>query len=106
MPTLTKTVYAAAILAFLAFSAPAAAHDFWINHSGYKSPIDGTHCCGNNDCFSFSADEVKVTASGYSLPTGEVVPFSEAQQSEDGAYWRCKRYDGSRRCFFAPQPSS
>ena len=94
-----------AMLTFLAFSAPTAAHDFWINHSGYKSPT-GEHCCGNNDCFSFKPEDVKITAAGYSLPSGEVVPFSEAQQSEDGAYWRCKRYDGSRRCFFAPQPAS
>jgi hypothetical protein len=28
--------------------------------------------------------------------------YSEAQQSEDGSFWRCKRYDGSRRCFFVP----
>ena len=103
--TLSKTVLAAITLILLSTSPPAAAHDFWINHSGYKAPT-GEHCCGNNDCFSFSADEVKITPSGYSLPSGEVVPFSEAQQSEDGEFWRCKRYDGSRRCFFAPQQGS
>ena len=103
--TLSKTALAGAVLALFWYSPPAAAHDFWINHSGYKSPT-GEHCCGNNDCFAFSSDEVTITPSGYSLPTGEVVPFSEAQTSEDGAYWRCKRYDGSRRCFFAPQQGS
>jgi hypothetical protein len=36
----------------------------------------------------------------------ETVPFAETQPSPDGAYWRCKRPDGSRRCFFAPMPSS
>lgn len=35
----------------------------------------------------------------------ETVPFSEAMPSPDGEYWRCKRPDGSRRCFFAPPPS-
>jgi hypothetical protein len=33
------------------------------------------------------------------------VPFNEAQPSPDGEYWRCKRPDGSRRCFFAPPPT-
>jgi len=36
---------------------------------------------------------------------GEIVPFSEVQPSPDGEYWRCKRPDGSRRCFFAPPPT-
>src|SRR5262245_61926059 len=26
--------------------------------------------------------------------------------SPDGEFWRCKRPDGSRRCFFAPPPST
>jgi hypothetical protein len=91
-------------LAFVS-SSPASAHDFWINHGNYKSP-DGTHCCGDNDCRALAPEEVKITPRGYALMNGELVPFSEAQPSEDGEYWRCKRYDGSRRCFFAPQPSS
>jgi hypothetical protein len=36
----------------------------------------------------------------------ESVPFAEAQPSPDGEFWRCKRPDGSRRCFFAPPPST
>ena len=36
----------------------------------------------------------------------EVVPYSRALPSPDGAYWRCKRPDGSPRCFFAPPPGS
>ena len=36
----------------------------------------------------------------------ELVPFSEAQPSPDGACRRCKRADGSRRCFFAPPPGT
>ena len=104
--TSSKTTFASSILVLLVCSPPAAAHDFWINNSGYRSPVDGSHCCGNNDCRAFEPDEVRVTPSGYALPTGELVPFSEAQKSEDGEYWRCKRYDGSRRCFFAPMPSS
>jgi len=90
----------------LALASPAAAHDFWINHGNYSSP-EGVHCCGDNDCFVVPANDMQSTPRGWLIKSlGEVVPFSEAQASEDGAFWRCKRYDGSRRCFFAPQPSS
>jgi hypothetical protein len=78
---------------------------FWINNGHYKSPT-GEHCCGPNDCQRVDAEAVSITPRGYELVGGELVPFAEAQTSEDGEYWRCKRYDGSRRCFFAPQPSS
>jgi hypothetical protein len=79
------------------------AHDHWISHGRYRSPIDGTHCCGDNDCFLVPEPNVKVTPQGYVLETGEHVPYSEALASEDGHYWRCKKLDGSRRCFFAPR---
>lgn len=104
--TYLKTLPGAA-LALLLYAPTASAHDFWINHSGYKSPVDGTHCCGNNDCFEFSAEEVAATPAGWLVKAlGETIPYSEAQASEDGKFWRCKKWDGSRRCFFAPQPSS
>lgn len=80
----------------------AQSHDLWINNGGYTSTVDGSGCCGDTDCVSFKEGLVKVTPAGYSLPSGEVVPFAEAQVGEDGYYWRCKRYDGSRRCFFTP----
>lgn len=93
------------LLASLLGSPPARAHDLWINHGNYSSP-NGEHCCGAQDCQTLAPDAVKVTPGGYSLKNGEVVPFSEAIGSEDGQYWRCKRQDGSRRCFFAPQPAT
>lgn len=81
---------------------PASAHDSWINHSGAKG-IDGTHCCGVNDCFVVSKKDMQPTAAGWLIkPTGEIVPYAESQSSEDQDFWRCKRYDGTRRCFFAP----
>lgn len=86
----------------------AQAHEFWINHSGYKS-LSGNqeHCCGKNDCFEYQADDVAGTAAGWLIKSlGELVPYSDTQASEDGKFWRCKRYDGSRRCFFAPAPAS
>ena len=102
-----RTSLTGAALALLFLASTASAHDFWINHSGYKSPTDGTHCCGNNDCFAVPASDMQSTAVGWLIKSiGETIPYSEAQSSEDGEFWRCKRYDGSRRCFFAPQPSS
>lgn len=86
----------------IGFLSSSRAHDFWINDGSYKSPIDGSHCCGDGDCFMIPRDQVKIRPDGYLLTNGEIVPFSEAQPSEDGEYWRCKRHDGSRRCFFRP----
>lgn len=43
---------------------------------------------------------------GASSQSIEMVPFADAQPSPDGAYWRCKRPDGTRRCFFAPPPNT
>lgn len=103
---LCLAVFIAFVLAInAAIAGKAEAHEFWINHSGYKGP-DGAHCCGKGDCFIILEADVKIVKGGYSLPSGEVVPFSEAQQSEDGDFWRCKRHDGSRRCFFAPMKGS
>lgn len=102
----SKNILPGAALVLLLFS-PAYAHDFWINHSGYKSTVDGSHCCGNNDCFVVPSSEMQSTPTGWVIKTtGETIPYSEAQSSEDGEFWRCKKYDGTRRCFFAPQPSS
>lgn len=81
---------------------PANAHDNWINSSGAKS-VDGTHCCGKNDCFVISADDMKALKGGWLITSlGEIVPYSETQMSEDQDFWRCKRWDNTRRCFFAP----
>jgi hypothetical protein len=76
----------------------------WIANGHYTSPIDGSHCCGIADCFEIPASDVQETnGGGYLLiRTNEVVPAREVQTSKDGNYWRCKKPDGSRRCFFAP----
>jgi hypothetical protein len=94
------------LLAMLSFSQPSYAHDFWIDHSNYKAPT-GEHCCGDNDCKMLEESDMQATPAGWFIRSmDETIPYSEAQTSEDGAFWRCKRSDGSRRCFFAPQPSS
>jgi len=87
----------------LALSVPAGAHDSWISRGGLRNGA-GEWCCGEGDCFT--VQPVISKAQGYVLPNGEFVPLSEAQPSPDGQYWRCKRPDGSRRCFFAPPPNS
>ena len=38
--------------------------------------------------------------------TEAMLPYSQSLPSPDGAYWRCKRPDGTPRCFFAPPPGS
>jgi hypothetical protein len=59
-------------------------------------------CCGERDCFELASEDVKITAAGYLVVSlKETVPFSEAQISPDGHYWRC-HWGGHRKCFFAP----
>jgi hypothetical protein len=86
---------------------PTPAHDSWINRGAYRNTA-GEWCCGAGDCFPVAAEKVSVNGAGYVLReyNNELVPFSESQPSPDGAFWRCKRADGTRRCFFAPPPST
>lgn len=93
------------ILFALTLNTTAQSHDFWIGRGGYTAP-NGASCCGQSDCKIVLEEDVKITAAGYLLFSKEMVPFWEAQPSEDQDYWRCKRYDGTRRCFFAPMPGS
>ena len=90
------------LLAASAIISTAFAHDSWISRAGLRNAA-GEWCCGEGDCFVEGA--VREITSGYQLTSGEVVPFTEVQPSPDGAFWRCKRPDGSRRCFFAPPPA-
>ena len=81
------------------------AHDSWIARGQLKNAA-GEWCCGAGDCFVIPGTSVATNGVGYELFGIELVPFTEAQPSPDGAFWRCKRPDGSRRCFFAPPPGS
>ncbi len=81
------------------------AHDIWINQQGKRNAA-GEWCCGEGDCFVIPSDQVSMAGDGYVLFGVEKIPFTEAQPSPDGAFWRCKRPDGSRRCFFAPPPGA
>ena len=111
-----------ASLVLLLFAVPALAHDSWISRNGHRNAA-GEWCCGDKDCDMLEAPAISIRADGYhvryrtELPViglygerlhydvNEVVPFREAQPSPDGMYWRCKKIDGSRRCFFAPPPA-
>ena len=107
------------------FVRPAAPHDSWISRGGLRNPVTSEWCCGEGDCGLVlePARAVTVTVSGYHVhgtvriegagedgatlqAVDELVPYAEAQPSPDGAYWRCKRPDGTRRCFFAPPPNT
>jgi hypothetical protein len=115
------------VLVLSVLSAAAIAHDTWISRGSYRNPA-GEWCCGAEDCGVVAPNAVKAITGGYSLrgpvtygvgvtgnesdgPThqeniNETVPYSQSLPSPDGAYWRCKRPDGTPRCFFAPPPGS
>lgn len=109
-----------AIAGALVLLAPASAHDSWISHRALR-PAAGEWCCGDGDCGIIDRGAVHATPAGYRIDgfmtifgtaagdvrveLHETVPYSQAQPSPDGEFWRCKRTDGTRRCFFAPPPS-
>jgi hypothetical protein len=98
---------AAAVMATAAFAHDRWGNPNWINTGRYISPIDGSLCCGEHDCIEIPSTELQETGGGYFLiKLNEVVPAREVQVSRDGNYWRCKKPDGSRRCFFAPPPAT
>lgn len=88
-----------------ALVASASAHDSWISRGGLRNGA-GEWCCGEGDCFIVAPENIRANNNGYILFGHEMIPYSEAQPSPDGAYWRCKRPDGTRRCFFAPPPNT
>lgn len=94
------------------------AHDMWINHGNYKSPL-GTHCCGTHenhetgelegDCWPLDRSQVEDRNSAYYIkPLKQEYPKAHALQSEDGKYWYCgMKHAASKngfhiRCFFYP----
>jgi len=102
------------LMAAFALSHDALAHDNWIGRGGLRNAA-GELCCGEGDCVIIPARDVQLRTDGYYLRftyghdtawRAEIVPLAEAQPSPDGAYWRCKRPDGSRRCFFARTPNT
>lgn len=116
--------YAALLVAFFALGfAIVAIIDCCILKTPARAhPIDnkknaaGEWCCGEGDCFEIPPDQVTLQGNRYVIMRGgiasadplevlETIPESETLPAPDGKFWRCKRPDGSRRCFFAPPPS-
>jgi len=95
------------VFAALALAVPATtfAHDSSISRGGHRNAA-GEWCCGEGDCFVIPSEQVTMDGGGYILFGAEKIPFTEAQPSPDGAFWRCKRPEGTRRCFFAPPPNT
>lgn len=96
------------LILLVVFQPRAHAHDKgapnWITEGKYVSPETGVHCCGPNDCDRLDPKTIEATPAGFILHAfnDEFVPYSEATPSEDGQFWRCHAYTGTRRCFFAP----
>ena len=98
---------ALALIAIAGDVAPAHAHDEydWIRRGGYVG-VDGTRCCGKDDCHEVPATRIERTPQGYRLPDYDlIVPYRQTQTSEDGKYWLCRDHK-TMRCFFAPPPAS
>ena len=102
-----------AALAATALLAPALAHERAIDRAGPRDAAD--ECCETRDCAIVRKRDVIAEGQWYTLlvrdrngapDIWETIPFSEVQPSPDGEYRRCARADGSRRCFFAPPPST
>jgi hypothetical protein len=107
VPRALPSLATAAVFALLGAAAPAQAHgDYdWIRKGGFKG-VDGTSCCGKDDCDQIPASRVERSPEGYTLRDfGLFVPQRQAQTSEDGRFWLC-RDKKAMRCFFAPPPGS
>ena len=75
----------------------------WIQNGQYRN-LSGRHeqCCGEHDCRRLLRTEVETRPGGYWVRTmGILVPYDQAQVSEDEFFWICIRPDGAMRCFFA-----
>jgi len=109
-----------AIAILIIAAVPALAHDSWISTGKHKNPA-GEWCCGSYDCGVMISGKVKPVTGGYEVDAvfrityeGKITddhvrefwPLHETTPSPDGAYWRCKRPDGTPRCKFVPPPGS
>lgn len=115
-------LFLVALAALVTLVTPALPHDSWISKGGHRNPGD-EWCCGVGDCGEKVAGEAFAGTDGWhvnavflieggaengnvSFGINEVIPYAEAQPSPDGEFWACRRPDGTRRCFFAPPPST
>lgn len=100
-----RAIVAAVAIALL--SAPARAHDHWINNERLVDPVTGEWCCNLNDC---QVEQVQEVEGGYSTAGGDVVPRARViWKSPDGHWWRCRylfgENAGKTRCLIGPPPT-
>lgn len=95
-------------VAALAFSivivTPAFAHEHWISQGGYRDPVSGESCCGEEDCHVLLENEFQAVEGGWVIiSTGERIEHARELVSQDGQYWRCQWGNHPKtRCFFIP----
>lgn len=79
------------------------AHENPADWIGQERRINGKGelCCGQGDCFPFTAQQMKITPEGYIFPDGHFVPFNKAAPSADGFFWKCF-WGNETKCVFAP----
>ncbi|WP_181702689.1 hypothetical protein [Chthonobacter albigriseus] len=76
----------------------------------HEAPSGWTYeaiCCSDKDCRPISSGDVEATPYGWRLKlTGDVVAFSQARRSRDGAFHWCTvggRNNGKTICLYAPE---
>lgn len=94
-PKIHRALFA---LTFVAFFAPAEAHDWY---SGIRNPATGVGCCGGNDCTPIDIARVIETRDEFIVDGKWHFLKSEAMPAQDGQYHACI-WGGKPRCFFYP----
>ena len=99
-----KRLLAAAGLALVASVAYAHGAHKWVQEGGYRSLVDHTLCCGENDCHHIAREDIRNVNGQWSFVLGGVewqVPPGEVQWGEDGEFSACI-WGGKVKCFFIP----
>lgn len=98
-----KTAVLSLLLFVVCVTSPRAHDDAqWIQDGLFRSPMDGSSCCGVMDCTVVDVQYLWIRNDGYHLvDNGDFIPFEKALPSTDNRYWRCGR---PWRCFFVPIP--
>lgn len=92
------------VFVFMILATSALAHDQWWNGKEVD-PWTKRVCCGTNDVFLLSKEQVKSVPGGMKLmDTGETIPNHRIQPSPDGLFWAF-RWGKETQCFFAPVQS-
>jgi hypothetical protein len=103
--------FGSAGFAALAMSAPAPAHDRWVDGSAVPAWV-ARQCCGPADAHHLRPDQVHRVADGYAVDGYKYhIPEPRLDPSPDGEWWLFYRTypDGDQSppyCFFGPAMGS